>query len=68
MKPEDIKSVRVNADAACVCGHHPFRHDLRNNILTGGPAKCEECDCPNFRHKPGTPSMISALDGHELKP
>lgn len=62
MNHDDIAAVKINREAACVCGHHPLLHDLVNHVLTGGPARCEECDCANMKLRPESPSMLTLLD------
>lgn len=63
MNPEDIHSVRINEEAACECTHHPFEHDMRNRLLTGGNAACEVpgCGCKNLKMA-SSAGTISLLD------
>lgn len=72
MEPEDIHSVQIDGKASCVCGHHPLEHDMQNNILTGGPARCEHegCTCANLDMAPGSPGPFVLLDadGRRVKP
>lgn len=59
----DFAAVKINYDSACLCGHHPLRHDCANRLLTGGPAKCQEadCECPDLRMTPGSPAPIELV-------
>jgi hypothetical protein len=67
--PEKIKSIEVNGEVKCECGHHFLEHDGAKYLLTGEPPNCKRCDCPDYRPRDPTPWLkLLDEDGREVDP